>query len=204
MTCIAIEAALAAAVGETNPALRVIHREAPRNRPWRHPATWGRVSADAALSALTDAPAGSIVLVRSAEADPGAACVAPVARVAGRTVLLLPDPFDAAVWVAGLALHWCASGLDKLDRAIAVACGVASGHGGLPCPQWGGDGSTPPDLHPRVLGRWASRAFVACDWCRTGGGAVGAACATCGAPVRSHPSNDAKTGARVVPLRRIA
>jgi hypothetical protein len=204
MTSIAIEAALAAAVGETNPALRVIHREASRSRPWRPGAPWRPVSADSALSALADSAAESIVLVRPAEADPGAACVAPVARMAGRTVLVLPEPFDASVWVTGLALKWCASGLDNLDRAIAVACGVASGHGGLPCPEWDGDRSTPPDLHPRVLGRWASRAFVACDWCRTGGGAAGAACATCGAPIRAHSLSDKETGARVVPLRRTA
>lgn len=202
MTHIVIDRSLAAAVGEHSLAVRVIHRESTPRRPWRTKEPWQPVSSDSALSALTETPGDSIVLVRTPEADPGAACIAPLARLTKRPVFTLPEPLDAAAWVVALAAEWSTSGLDRPDRAIAVACGVAAGHGALPAARE--EGPAVPDLHPRVLGRWASRAFAPCGWCAAGGGLAGAACATCGERVAAPPRTHVNEGARVVPLRRIA
>jgi hypothetical protein len=203
MTCVVIDRSLAAAVGEESPAVRVIHRDAAPRRPWRTQGEWRSVSPDGALSALAGAPDDAVALVRLHEADPGAACIAQLARMMKRPVLTLPEPFDAAVWVVALAVDWCTSGLERPDRAIAVACGVADGHGTLPRTARH-EGTEVPDLHPRVLGRWASRAFSPCGWCAAGGGLPGAPCATCGERVAVPARPDINEGARVVPLRRIA
>lgn len=203
MTHIVIDRSLAAAVGEQAPAVRVIHRDTCARRPWRPQAEWKPVSSDRALSALIGAPGDAITLARTPEADPGAACVAPLARLAKRPVFTLPEPFDAAVWVVALAADWCTSGLERPDRAIAVACGIAAGHGALPRTSRHAAMNV-PDLHPRVLGRWASRAFAPCGWCAAGGGLAGAACAACGVPVAVSARPGVNEGGRVVPLRRIA
>lgn len=203
MTAVVMERSLTAGIGEAHPGVRVIHREFSPRRPWGA-RDWRPVVADDALSALTRGPTEVIALTRAAEADPGAACVAAVARLVGRPVLVLPEPLDAALWVAALAAEWTDAQLPDIGRALAVACGAASGHGDLLRSGFGEGDLRVPHLHPRVLGRWASRAFVACACCRSGGGLAGAACAGCGAPIPAPPADTPHQGGQVVPLRRIA
>jgi len=203
MRTIVLERALASALGDVRPVLRVVHRGRVPRRPWRRQAGWFPVSHDDAVGLLSEVPPTALVLTRGFDADPGAACLLPVARLLGRMVLRLPEPLDAARWVAAIAVEWCAADLENLDRAIAVACGVAAGHRGFPRRGWPAGLLEVPHLHPRVLGRWAACAFAPCGWCRSGGGLTGAGCATCGEiVVRSSPAPPA--GGQVVPLRKIA
>jgi hypothetical protein len=203
MSAVVMEQALAASLADTRDTVRVVPRRLASRRPWRPRAAWVSVSQDVAVATLAEAPAEALVLVRSPEADPGAACVAAVARLLGRKTVLLPEPVDAALWVAGLAAEWCDAGLSELARAVAVACGVGAGHGALRRCAWREGGVAVPDLHPRVLGRWASRAWAPCSWCRSGGGLPGAPCATCAEPV-PQPVPESPPIAQVVPLRRTA
>lgn len=203
MTTVVLDRALASGLGEATPAVRVVHRERMSRRPWRRQAAWGPVSHDEALALLAELPTATIILSRGPDADPGAACLASVARLLGRVVLRLPEPVDAARWVVALAVEWCAAELADLDRALAVASGVASGHGAFRRRGWPAGSLEVPHVHPRVLGRWASRAFAPCGWCRSGGGLAGARCATCGEIV-APPVRVASPAGRVVPLRRIA
>lgn len=203
MRTILLDRTLVSALNGTSPAVRVAHRDRVPRRPWRRQAAWGPVSHDEAVALLAELPITTIVLSRGPDADPGAACLASVARLLGRMALRLPEPVDAARWVVALAVEWCGAELADLDRAVAVACGVAAGHGVFPRRGWPAGSLEVPHLHPRVLGRWASRAFAPCGWCRCGGGLAGAGCATCGEIV-ARPVAAASPGGRVVPLRRIA
>jgi hypothetical protein len=201
VTTVAMERALVSGLGEDAPGIRVIHRDVVPARPWRRHPGWADVTADAVVSALAGG-ADTIVVARAPEADHGAACVAAVGRLMGHPVITLPEPIDAATWVAALAACWSADGLSRIDRAIAVACGVAGGHGSRPAGM-GLDSERVPRVHPRVLGRWAVRAYVSCPRCRCGG-LGGSECVGCGEPLPARSVFDAGPGATVVPLRRIA
>ena len=202
MSALVMERALASAAGASGDRVHVVPRRVAPRRPWRRRSTWTAVSGDAAVAVIVGAPADALVLARSPVADPGAACMAAVGRLLRRETLLLPEPVDAAVWVAALAAEWCDARLPGLSRAVAVACGAASGHGPLRSRAGREEPIAVPDLHPRVLGRWASRAWAPCARCRSGGGLPGAPCAICAESV--PPPVAESPPAQVVPLRRTA
>lgn len=131
---------------------------------------WSAVHADAAVDALAAAGPAAIVLARAPEADPGAVALAAVARMMGAAVVRLPSGLEAAAWCVAVALHPDFEH-DDLVRRLEALVGLA---------QLGGDTPAVPSLRPGVLSRWSSRAWRPCGRCG-GGGALGGACARCGA-----------------------
>lgn len=180
---IVVDAALADRLSSAGrEALLVVPRGRAPGRPWRR-SSWRAVDADVAFAILREAPPTALVLARRRDVDPGAAVLRPLARLVGLTVLVLPEPVDAAIWAASLACVWASSGQDRLEEAVSVAAGLTRPAGPLPRAPWGAAGLLLPALRPRVIGRWATLAWRACDACRDGGGLSGASCAACGAPV---------------------
>jgi hypothetical protein len=199
---VAVEMSLALAV-ENGERLVVIPREVAPWRPWRRRGGWRAVAADAAVAVLAAAPDAVLVLARPPDADPGASCVAPVARLLGRQVMWLPPGPDAAVWVVAAAAEWAASRLPALPRAIAVACGHPALRRLAPGQDLGTREEAAPALPLRLLGRLASRRWRPCARCRPGGGIPGGPCVCCGAEVLGE---EAPTGplAPVIRLHRAA
>ena len=182
-------------------ALAVVPRLIRPSRPWHRGAGWHDVLPERAVDTVRVLPRSAIVLARSPGADPGGSCVAAVARLFGHRPLKLPEPPQAALWVVATAVEWWAAGLPQVERALAVACGLAA-------EAWASvseDHVDPPlaDLPRGTVGRWAGRAFAACGWCRHGGGLPGAPCAVCGAAV-AESFVPVGPLAQVVPLRRVA
>ena len=176
----------------------VVPRAARRGRP-------GPLDPDAVLEAVLGAPA-ALVLARPSEADPGASCLAPLARALGRAVLTLPARLDAAAWTVAQGAAWIVEGAPRLERALAVACalpGLPPGAAALPCRSWGDGDLVVPGVRPRALARWAARAWRACPWC-PGGGLAAAACARCAAPLSASPSRAVPpaAGGEVITLSR--
>lgn len=138
---------------------------------------WAAVHADAAVQAVATAGPAAIVLARAPEADPGAAVLASVARLMEAPVVRLPPGLEAAALCVAVALHpdfEC----DDLMRRLEALVGLAQAGPGAP---------TVPTLRPRVLSRWSVRAWTPCGRCG-GGGALGGACARCGAATAAGAS----------------
>ena len=123
----------------------------PRERVWVVPRATRRgrlrpLDPDAVVDAVLAAPA-VLVLARPPEADPGASCLAPLARALGHTVLTLPARPDAAAWTVAQGAAWIAEEVPRLERALAVACalpGLPPGAAALPRRGWGdGDLAVP-------------------------------------------------------------
>ena len=108
---------------------------------------------DAVVQALLGAP-GALVLARPSEADPGAACLGPLGRALGRTVLSLPARRDAAAWTITQGAAWIGEGAPRLEPALAVACalpGLPPGAAALPRRRWGDGDLVVPGVRPRAL-----------------------------------------------------
>jgi hypothetical protein len=154
---------------------------AERRRPSRRSPRWADLDAEATLETLVAAPRDAIVLARPVDADPGAACLAPLARLVGLDVLALPAAADLAAWTVAVAATWAATGEPNLVRALAVAAALGESEAALPRRPWGASGVAVPAVRPAVLARWAARAWRPCRWCRRGGGLLGVVCGRCGA-----------------------
>lgn len=157
-----------------------VPRAERRRRPRRR-ARWADLDPEATLEALGAASPTAIVLARPADADPGAACLAPLARLVGLDVLTLPAAADVAGWTLAVAATWAATGEPNLVRALAVAAALGESEAALPRRPWGASGVAVPAVRPAVLARWAARAWRPCRWCRGGGGLLGVVCGRCGA-----------------------
>jgi hypothetical protein len=162
------------------PAVMVAPR---RRRRWSAREEWRALDPAETVEVLRSAPRSALVLARGASADPGGACLASLAPLAGLAALRLPEPLDAAVWTVALAAHWAAEGTDDLLRPLAVVCGLWEREAALPRRAWGAADLPVPALRPGALARWSARAWRPCTWCRRGGGLVSARCALCGAAV---------------------
>jgi len=197
---IVLEAGVARAAGvEGSIAVRAVLRHARRGR-------LRPLGPEASLEALEDAP-GALVLARPWAADPGAGCLAVLARIVGRAVLALPASLEGACWTAVHAAAWAAAEASHLERAVAVACALPewSYAPALPLRPWGDGRLEVPAVRPAALARWAVRAWRPCAWCLGGGGLPGAPCARCGATVPEAPTTarGEVLMAEVVPLARM-
>jgi hypothetical protein len=176
-----VEQSLAVAAGVRAADPVIVLPRARRRRRWRR--VWAPLCPDALIEALAAAPLDAIVLARDAPVDEGAALLAPLARLRGLGVVPLPDSADAATWTVALAVAWADAGERDLVRGLEVAASLP-GHEALPRRAWGQSGVAVPAVRPRVLARWAARAWRPCEWCRAGGGLASGRCGRCGAGVR--------------------
>jgi hypothetical protein len=175
-----VDAGLGALSGGGSVRLRTIPR---RRAPWwRRGARWAPLDPADVIDALLEQAAPAVVLVRPFEADPGAACLGPLARLLGHRVVQLPRDPDEAAWSATVAGNLQGVSDEAFHRFLdVVSCGPAVG---APAPRrsWGDAGLAVPALRPETLARWAACAWRRCGWCRHGG-PPGGRCATCGSPI---------------------
>lgn len=159
-----------------------LHTIPRRRRPWwRRGTSWAPLDPSEVTDALSRVPAPAVVLARSAAADPGAACLGPLARLLGHRVVQLPSDPGEAAWSASIAASLLVLPDEAFLRVVDVlCCGPATSP---PAPRclWGG-GISVPALRPETLARWASCAWRRCGWCRRGG-LPGRACRTCGTAI---------------------
>jgi len=173
MSVLVVEERLAASLaGDARQRLAVVRRGRRRGR-----GGWAPLEADAVVELLDASDPGALVLARPAEADPGAAPLAAVARLMGREAIRLPPALERACWVVGVAVAWAPEEGPMLVRPLQALAGAAEA---------GTAEARPPVLRPDVLARWAARAWRPCARCR-GGGAAGAPCGRCGAIAGGRP-----------------
>jgi hypothetical protein len=172
MRPLVVDAALRVATAAQGRPVVVVERRRRRGR-------WVPVTADAAVEAIDRAGPDVVVMVRPAGIDPGGAVVAPVARLAGLPVVLLPADEAPAAWALATASH-ADFGDDDLVRRLEALVGAATVASTLPR-RPAGRGADMPALRPRVIARWAGCAWSPCGRCG-GGGLRGAPCGRCGAP----------------------
>jgi hypothetical protein len=177
VTRLVVEEGVLRRLGRAGPAVDVVRRR----RAGRRAGCWHPVDDEVALAAILSAGPEALVLARPRAADPGAGCLAPLARAVGTRVLRLPGHRDAAAWAVGVADAWAADRPPRVVvRSIAVLVGAAArgARAGLPVRPWGPEGVLVPALRPATLARWAAGAWRACAWCM-GGGLAGAPCPRC-------------------------
>ena len=179
-----VEAGLARDGGDGRSAVTAIPR---RRRPAWSRGGWRPLDPDVVLDHLAAAGPGALVLARPAPVDPGAACLAPLARLRGLEVVALPFEVEAARWTVALAGLWAAAGHPALARALSVVHGLWQAPLRLPRREAAPGEPALPAVRPAVLARWAVWAWRPCRWC-PGGGLPGRACPRCGAACVDPPA----------------
>jgi GNAT superfamily N-acetyltransferase len=176
MTTLVAEESVARMVAGAGAGLVVV----PRVRR-RRAKGWEGLDADRVVDALVAAGPRAVVLARGPEADPGGGALPALGRVMGHRVVRLPGDVSEAAWTIAVAVHPGFAG-EGIVRRLEALAGIASAGGALPRRAIGPGRSAVPALRPAVLGKWAACAWRACARC-PGGGAAGARCGRCGAPI---------------------
>ncbi len=177
---VVVEERVAARIASPPPAVRIV----ARGRSWWRAgeSRWAPLRPDAVLDALHAVPRPALVLARPATADPGAACLAPLAALLRHEVVTLPGGEQEAAWAAAIAGSLAGGGRAGVLPAVQVVCRGPQVAPGLPRCGRGAAGLSYPVVRPATLGRWARCAWRPCRWCH-GGGAPAGPCPTCGAPL---------------------
>ncbi len=182
-----IDATIARHLGRMPKGVFVVPRDTLRWWRVRRAGQWRPLDPERVIDLLCDLPRPGLVLARPASADPGAACLATTAAVAGHDVIALPAALDEAVWSVGVTLGLVACAGETLGRVLDVICCGPASAPTLPHQEWGPTGLSVPALRPVTLARWAYCAWHPCSWCDAGG-LPGHRCRRCGAPVYQMPA----------------